>query len=176
MLEFVDDRAGNDRRQGRLAAKLDVQSTRGAEPKSDHPVESFRLRRDGTIFSRAALRVARRSRSTSGKASNSHLLIWSISEQAIASQAVILVGLALLGGLLVLYQVSILNTHLTALCGPLDVVARALWCPTPWRPLLQTSRRQSPMRWVFNIETWYCGPGIQSRTETWPFNACRQSA
>jgi hypothetical protein len=104
------------------------------------------------------------------------LLIWSISEQAIASQAVILVGLALLGGLLVLYQVSILNTHLTALCGPLDVVARALWCPTPWRPLLQTSRRQSPMRWVFNIETWYCGPGIQSRTETWPFSACRQSA
>ncbi len=66
-----------------------------------------------------------------------------------------LVGLALLGGFLVLYQVSILNTHLMGRSGPLDVVAKALWCPTPWRPLLLTSRPQSPVRWVFNIEIWY---------------------
>ncbi len=45
--------------------------------------------------------------------------------------------------------------------GPLDVVAKALLCPTPWRPLLLTSRPQSAVRWVFNIEIWYKSSAIR---------------
>jgi hypothetical protein len=42
-----------------------------------------------------------------------------------------------------------------AFSGPLDVVAKALWCPTSRRPPLLTSGPEKTVRWVFNIEIWY---------------------
>ena len=49
-----------------------------------------------------------------------------------------------------------------AFSGPLDVVAKALWCPTPRRPPLLTRGPEKTVRWVINIEIWY------NRFETLP--------
>jgi len=42
-----------------------------------------------------------------------------------------------------------------AFSGPLDGVAKALWCPTPRRLPLLARGPEKAVRWVFNIETWY---------------------
>jgi hypothetical protein len=54
-----------------------------------------------------------------------------------------------------LYQISILNTHLMGRSGPPDVVAALARCPTSSRAPRRAGEPLRPMRWVFNIETWY---------------------